>query len=153
MQIKDLPSTSAVNSTDVLAKETNGGTTNKIAISDFVVNNLTSTSTTKPLSAKQGKVLSGRIVNYYNEFGAVNMLNWFAENVLSGQMVHFRTTSTTTGQPGTGMFLIGYCIRAGANNIFVQAYEMSKPELIYQNSSTNGGTSWNGWKKYTGTSV
>lgn len=57
MQIKDLPSTSSVASTDVLAKETSGGTTNKIAISNFVIDNLTSTSTTKALSAAQGKAL------------------------------------------------------------------------------------------------
>ena len=58
MQIKDLPSTSSVASTDVLAKETSGGTTNKVAISDFVINNLTSTSTTQALSAAAGKLLN-----------------------------------------------------------------------------------------------
>lgn len=60
MQIKDLPSTSSVASTDVLAKDTSGGTTNKLAISDFVINNLTSTSTTKALSAAQGKALNAK---------------------------------------------------------------------------------------------
>ena len=63
-QIKDLPSTSTVNSTDVLAKETSTGTTNKIAISDFVINNLTSTSTTQALSAAQGKVLNDGKAEY-----------------------------------------------------------------------------------------
>ena len=71
MQIKDLPSTSTVNATDVLAKETSGGTTNKIAISDFVVNNLTSTSTTKPLSAAQGSALNNVKADRYKYNGAI----------------------------------------------------------------------------------
>jgi hypothetical protein len=42
MQIRDLPSTSTVESTDYLVKEQSDGTTQKIAVGDFVVNNLTS---------------------------------------------------------------------------------------------------------------
>ena len=72
MQIKDLPSSGALASTDVLAKDASGGTTEKINGSDLassiktlgsllgtsdVVNNLTSTATDKPLSAAQGKAL------------------------------------------------------------------------------------------------
>ena len=56
MQINQLPSTSTVNSTDLLVKEQANGTTQKIAISDFVVNTLTSTETNKPLSAAAGKL-------------------------------------------------------------------------------------------------
>ena len=48
MQIKDLPSTSTVNSTDLLVKEQSNGTTEKIAIGDFVVNNLTRDATKVP---------------------------------------------------------------------------------------------------------
>lgn len=58
MQIKDLPSTSTVESTDYLVKEQSDGTTQKIAVRDFVVNDLTSTATDKPLSAAQGKTLN-----------------------------------------------------------------------------------------------
>ena len=61
MQINQLPSTSTVNSTDVLVKETSGGMTEKIAIGNFVVNNLTSTATDKPLSAAQGKALNDNL--------------------------------------------------------------------------------------------
>ena len=68
MQINQLPSTSTVNSTDLLVKEQANGTTEKIAISDFVVNNLTSTSTTAPLSAAQGKALNDKI----GQFSAVS---------------------------------------------------------------------------------
>lgn len=55
MQIRDLPSTSTVESTDYLVKEQSDGTTQKIAVGDFVVNNLTSGGTTVPLSAEMGK--------------------------------------------------------------------------------------------------
>ena len=48
MQIKDLPSTSTVNSTDLLVKEQSDGTTEKIAISDFVVDNLSRDATKVP---------------------------------------------------------------------------------------------------------
>ena len=58
MQIKDLPSTSTVQSTDFLVKEQANGTTEKIAIGDFVVNNLSSGGTTVPLSAEMGKYLA-----------------------------------------------------------------------------------------------
>ena len=50
MQIKDLPSTSTVQSTDLLVKEQANGTTEKIAIGNFVVNNLISGST-NPVSS------------------------------------------------------------------------------------------------------
>ena len=61
MQIRDLQSTSTVESTDYLVKEQSDGTTQKIAVGDFVVNNLTSTSTTAPLSAAMGKALNEKI--------------------------------------------------------------------------------------------
>ena len=51
MQIRDLQSTSTVESTDYLVKEQSDGTTQKIAVGDFVVNNLTNTATNKPASA------------------------------------------------------------------------------------------------------
>ena len=41
MQIRDLPSTSTVESTDYLVKEQSDGTTQKIAVGDFVVNDPT----------------------------------------------------------------------------------------------------------------
>ena len=76
MQIKDLPASSALNADDVLAKDTNGITTEKITganlaaavkllasllgVSD-VINSLISTSTTAPLAAAQGKALDEHI--------------------------------------------------------------------------------------------
>lgn len=77
MQIKDLPSSGSLAATDVLAKDASGGTTEKINGSDLassiktlgsllgtsdVVNNLTSTATTAPLSAAQGKALNDKII-------------------------------------------------------------------------------------------
>ena len=58
MQIRDLPSTSTVESTDYLVKEQSDGTTQKIAVGDFVVNDLTSTATDKPGSANMIKTLA-----------------------------------------------------------------------------------------------
>ena len=63
MQIHELPASTSVASTDVFVKETSGGVTQKITASYFVVNDLTSTETYKPLSANQGKVLNDKIVN------------------------------------------------------------------------------------------
>ena len=61
MQIRDLQSTSTVESTDYLVKEQSDGMTQKITVGDFVVNDLTSTLTDKPLSAAQGKALNEKI--------------------------------------------------------------------------------------------
>ena len=78
MQIKELPSSSTLASNDVLVKETNGGTTQKITGADFVgqvknigsllgtgdvVNNLNSSSSTAPLAAAQGKALNDAKAN------------------------------------------------------------------------------------------
>lgn len=78
MQIKELPSSSTLASNDVLVKETNGGTTQKITGADFVgqvknignllgaddvVNNLNSSSPTAPLAAAQGKALDNAKAN------------------------------------------------------------------------------------------
>ena len=86
-------------------------------------------------------------VTEYVNIGAEDMLAKIAQ-MSADTMIYFRTTSTTSNQPSTGMYMIGHAIRGGTNNITIQASEMSKPELIYQNSSIDGGTSWIGWKKY-----
>ena len=149
MQIKDLPSTSPVTSTDVLAKETSGGTTNKIAISDFVVNNLTSTSTTKALSAAKGKALKDTINPLFglNEIygnGTISNCN----NAAIGVWYVFYSSATnipvtnavgvliTVGSPGTGSGTVRYQIAfvraSGIDGVYVRAM--------------NSGT-WGSWTK------
>lgn len=56
MQINQLPSTSTVNSTDLLVKEQANGTTQKIAISDFLTN--IPTSRRKTVTLGQGSTAS-----------------------------------------------------------------------------------------------
>lgn len=86
MQIKDLPSSSTLASTDVLAKDTSGGTTQKISGVDLasqvkslgsllgtsdVVNNLTSGGTTVPLSAEMGKKLGVHDLGNFSTLAAL----------------------------------------------------------------------------------
>ena len=63
MQIRDLQSTSTVESTDYLVKEQSDGTTQKIAVGDFVVNDPTSTATDKPGSANMIKTLNDKLTD------------------------------------------------------------------------------------------
>lgn len=56
MQIRDLPSTSTVESTDYLVKEQSDGMTQKIAVGDFVVNDLTIDDATGNKPAGQHEV-------------------------------------------------------------------------------------------------
>ena len=89
-------------------------------------------------------------VSYVN-IGAVDMLARIAQ-MSSDTMLYFRTTGTTTNQPASGLYMIGTAVKAG-QNILVQCSEMLNPGLIYQNSTNNNGSSWVGWKKFTGTAV
>ena len=88
----------------------------------------------------------------YISFGAVDLLQAVA-TIPADYFRAFRTTATTTNQPRTGMYGFGYIVRAGSNNILIQITEMAEPGIMYQNTSVNGGTSWSGWKKFTGASV
>ena len=67
MQIKDLPASTTLASTDMLAKDTSSGTTQKITAGDVVssiaANNLTTTTAGKVLDARQGKALNDAKVN------------------------------------------------------------------------------------------
>ena len=102
MQIKDLPSSNTLASTDVLAKDTSGGTTEKISGSDLagqikalggllgtsdVVNNLTGTATDKPLSAAQGKALNDHIATKVGSVTAENNITSYSEIRKTGNIV------------------------------------------------------------------
>ena len=144
MQIKDLPSTSTVNSTDVLAKETSGGTTNKLAISDFVVNNLTSTSTTQPLSAAQGKVLNSII-----QQATANVV-WKINSTISYLGIIDPDNYTTNGFYHVGINIDGYD-RYGILLVFVgNAGHFQQLFLstygAYARSKNNTASTWTAWR-------
>lgn len=63
MKISQLPSNSALASTDYMVKETGTGVTQKIAATDLVANNLTTVDAGKVLDARQGKALSDAVAN------------------------------------------------------------------------------------------
>ena len=94
----------------------------------------------------QGIVDVDAKVQYLN-IGSIDMLSAIVNALSDGQMCYFRTTSTTTNQPSSGMYMIGHAIRGGTNNITIQASEMSVPSVVYQNSTTDGGSTWNGWSR------
>lgn len=160
MQINQLPTIpQAPANADVLAIEV-GGVTYKVSKS-ALASAILGTIDSAPTQSSANLVKSGGVYNAiaqatafvteYVNIGAEDMLAKIAQ-MNANKMIYFRTTSTTTNGPGTGLYLIGTAIRANAN-ILINASEMEKPEIIYQNSTINGGTSWKGWKKFTGTAV
>lgn len=82
-------------------------------------------------------------VTEYVNIGAEDMLATIAQ-MDADTMIYFRTTSTTTNGPRSGIYLIGTAVRAG-NNITITASEMIHPETIYQNSTNDAGSTWVGW--------
>ena len=115
MQIKDLPVSTTLASTDVLVKETSTGATQGITganaaaslktLGDLlgtsdVVNNLTSGGTTSPLSAEMGKTIAGKIIDSssgtYVKFADGTLINYkivtnftFAANTTTTKTVDF----------------------------------------------------------------
>ena len=86
-------------------------------------------------------------VTEYVNIGAEDMLAKIAQ-MSADTMIYFRTTSTTTNGPRSGIYLIGTAIRTG-NNINISATDMANPSVIYQNGTNTGGTgtTWNGWTR------
>lgn len=139
MQIKDLPSTSTVNSTDVLAKETSGGTTNKIAVSDFVINNLTSTSTTKPLSAAQGKALNDMVI-VQSYVSGVDPDNYTTQG-------NYHVGIASNKSPTSGTALYGILeVKTGSNGLIVQVFYTTTNNVYSRVKSSTSGV-WNAWRR------
>ena len=115
MQITQLPTSSTLASTDVLVKETSGGTTQGITAANAasslktlgsllstgdVINNLTSGGTTSPLSAEMGKTLAGKVIDSssgtYVKFADGTLINYkivtdftFSANTTTTKTVNF----------------------------------------------------------------
>lgn len=84
-------------------------------------------------------------VTEYVNIGAEDMLAKIAQ-MSANKMIYFRTTSTTTNGPRSGVYLIGTAIRTG-NSINISATDMVNPTVIYQNGTNTGGTTWSGWTR------
>lgn len=112
MQINQLPSTSTVNSTDILVKETSGGTTEKIAIVDFVVNGFTSTDPNKVASAPTVKELYDKIatVNSYDTLvnGIALTTSYVTYNTYNSRQLNNYYILAIT--PALGNWRMGTCL-------------------------------------------
>ena len=102
--------------------------------------------------ARAIKEIWDKLNGLYKSYGAVNLLTQIAADLTSGNFIWFRTTTTTTGRPSAMSYGMGWALRAN-NNIMVQCSVMGDPDIMFQNSSTDGGSNWKGWKRYNGTAV
>lgn len=138
--------------------------TQKIKASDFVaamktlgsllgqsdvVNNLTSTSTTAPLAANQGKVLKGLIGNSNIADNVVTDLN--SAYLSNSGILFFSYANTAQNRPagggGAGIFI---------GNVFygiqiVYANRGADENLVYIRNTWNSGANWGTWKMISAT--
>ena len=111
MQINQLPSTSTVNSTDLLVKEQSDGTTEKIAISDFIVNNI-SNGNTNPVSsggvydvAMDGKTYTGSNSLTVIRVGRLAQMSVFPQTSTTAQSAVVGTITDSKFRPVTDIDL------------------------------------------------
>ena len=149
MQIRDLPSTSTVESTDYLVKEQSDGTTQKIAVGDFVVNDLTSTATDKPGSANMLRVLNDKFStqinsNYLVMTGTLggDVIN--RANIASNGITFYVNSNVPTNSPpniGYGAYLF---LKSGPTGVSIFCWDNSHFACCYGlNPLTATSISWN----------
>lgn len=166
MQIKDLPSSNTFASTDVLAKDASGGTTEKINGSDLassiktlgsllgtsdVVNNLTS-GETRPVSS--GAVYNALSANYPTITAASNSITSFGHNsfVKDGIMyVRGFFKAGNLADQTTLLEISGYTAKKRSEGIIItKYYNTIEPVFVAENSNkillnstrTNAGDNW-----------
>ena len=114
-------------------KETSGGTTEKIAIGDFVVNNLTSTATNKVLSAAQGKMINDKIGNAGSVGTKIPWLYSFADGTIQGN-----ATTTFNIPNNTKSFMIIASVNNNSNAVlFVNATGSGEVRVVEVKTGSN----------------
>ena len=160
MQIKDLPSSSTLASTDVLAKDTSGGTTQKISGADLasqvkllgsllgtsdVVDSLSSTATDKPLSANQGKVLNERF-SMYGTIPDGTDLDTLTE---PGKCGYLSINSTYAHHPNSGVATELFVINHGRTaTMYITQIAIQVDAIFIRRKFVSYGATWSAWQMF-----
>ena len=157
MQITQLPTSSTMASTDVLVKETSGGTTQGITAANAaaslktignllgtndVINNLTAGGTTVPLSAEMGKTISGKIIDSssgtYVKFADGTLINY---SIITNFTFNANTT-TTNSFSFTQSFTYAPAVITGINTTIPDKLMLSTYGVTTSGFTLNGVSSF-----------
>ena len=156
-QITQLPASTTLASTDVLAKETSGNTTQKITAENAVaslktignllgtndvINDLTTGGTTVPLSAEMGKTIAGKIIDSssgtYVKFADGTLINY---DIITNFTFNANTTTTKT-YSFTQSFAYAPTVITGINTTIPDKLTLSTYGVTLSQYTLNGVSSF-----------